>query len=182
MELEKFKLGGKGLSGKDIQQGKVLTAAFQPDLAYNWDDGPAIGRYREELKNGRIIARRCNKCRRIMLPPRMFCELCWCPTDEWVFVQDTGMVNTFSLCQVNWDASRLPKGTPPHMPSVIEIDGASPGMGILHLLGEVEPADVKIGMKVQAVWLPPEERTGAITDIKYFKPRAAARAAAKRKK
>ena len=40
----------------------------------------------------------------------------------------------------------------------------------MHLLGEVEPDEVKIGMKVQAVWKPAKERVGAITDILYFKP------------
>jgi len=56
------------------------------------------------------------------------------------------------------------------LPAVIEIDGASKGMGIMHLLGEVEPGDIKIGMKVKAVWKPEEEREGSITDIIYFKP------------
>lgn len=182
MELEKYPLRGKGLSSKDFKAGKVLTIAHTPDLKYEWDDGVAISRYRAELKMGNIIARVCNKCRRIMLPPRMFCELCWCPTDEWVYVRDTGTVNTFSLCNVNWDASRLPKDAKRHLPAVIEIDGASPGMGILHLLGEVEPKDIKIGMKVKAVWLPPAERTGAITDIRYFKPVRAAKKKAKKTK
>jgi hypothetical protein len=40
----------------------------------------------------------------------------------------------------------------------------------MHLLGEVDPDAVEIGMKVEAVWKPEEERTGSITDIKYFKP------------
>ena len=52
----------------------------------------------------------------------------------------------------------------------LDIDGASPLHGILHKLGEVKPEDVKIGMKVKAVWKPAKEREGAITDIKYFKP------------
>ena len=43
-------------------------------------------------------------------------------------------------------------------------------MGIMHVLGEVDPQEVKIGMRVKAVWKPPKERSGAITDIKYFKP------------
>jgi uncharacterized OB-fold protein len=30
--------------------------------------------------------------------------------------------------------------------------------------------EIKIGMRVKAVWKTPEERVGAITDIKYFKP------------
>jgi hypothetical protein len=53
---------------------------------------------------------------------------------------------------------------------VIEIDGASPLHGIMHLLGEVDPQEVHIGMRVQAVWKSPEDREGAITDIKYFRP------------
>ncbi len=40
----------------------------------------------------------------------------------------------------------------------------------MHHLGEVDPKDIKIGMKVKAVWLHENERKGAITDIKYFKP------------
>lgn len=170
MELEKFKLGGTHLKQSDIDRGKVLSISMSPELQYAWDDGVAIGRYLKELKNGKIIARKCNKCGRIMIPPRMFCELCWRPTDEWVYCKDTGVVNTYSLCHVNWDASRIPEGEPLHLPAVIHIDGASPGMGILHLLGEVEYDDIKIGMKVKAVWKKPDEREGSVTDILYFKP------------
>ncbi|MEJ5186998.1 MAG: Zn-ribbon domain-containing OB-fold protein, partial [Candidatus Geothermincolales bacterium] len=155
---------------EDLKEGKLLSLLWKPNLKYAWDNGVAIGRYLAELKEGRIIARKCNKCRRIMLPPRMFCELCWRPTDEWVYVEDTGTVNTFSICYINWDASRLPEGARPHIPAVIEIDGASPGMGILHKLGEVEPEEVRIGMRVKAVWKDPAEREGSITDILYFKP------------
>lgn len=171
MELEKFELGGTHYKDKDVEEGKILALAWKPELRYAWDDGVAIGRYLAELKRGRIIARKCNKCRRIMLPPRMFCEMCWRPTDEWVYCRDTGRVNTFSICYVNWDASRIGEGEKPHLPAVIEIDGASPGMGILHLLGEVDPKEIEIGMEVEAVWKKPEEREGAVTDILYFRPR-----------
>jgi hypothetical protein len=56
------------------------------------------------------------------------------------------------------------------MPAVIEIDGASTGHGILHKLGDVDPQALHIGMRVRAVWKPAKQRTGAITDILYFKP------------
>jgi uncharacterized OB-fold protein len=183
MKLEDFELGGTPLSTSDIKQGKVLTTKFKPNLAYAWDDGVAIGRYLAELREGRIIARMCYKCRRIMLPPRMFCELCFRPTDEWVYVKDTGTVNTFSVVHVNWDASRRGPKEPPLIPAVIEIDEASPGMGIMHMLGEVDPELVAVGMKVKAVWKKAEDRTGAITDILYFKPIGApAKRAGRRRK
>ena len=40
----------------------------------------------------------------------------------------------------------------------------------MHYFGEMKPEELKIGMKVKAVWKPEKERTGSITDIKYFKP------------
>lgn len=170
MELEKFDLKGRGLKSREIENKGVFTQSFHPKLQYAWDTGQAMGRYLDGLREGKIVGRVCNSCSRKMIPPRMFCELCFRPTDEWVSFADTGTVNTFSICYVNWDASRIPPGQPPHIPAVIEIDGASEGMGILHVLGEVDPQQVKIGMKVKAVWKPASERTGAITDIKYFKP------------
>ncbi|MEM2446418.1 MAG: Zn-ribbon domain-containing OB-fold protein [Candidatus Bathyarchaeia archaeon] len=152
---------------EDFEEGKILYTMWYPKLRYAWDAGVAIGRYLAELKEGRIIGRKCRKCRRIMVPPRMFCEHCFRPTDEWVYLKDTGTVLTFSLCYVTWDMVRIKE---PQIPAVIQIDGASRGMGIMHLLGEVDPQEVRVGMRVKAVWKPPEERTGAITDILYFKP------------
>jgi uncharacterized OB-fold protein len=87
--------------------------------------------------------------------------------DDWVYLPDTGTVNTFSLCYVTWDMQYLDE---PEIPAVIDIDGTHPSVGIMHMLGEVNPDDIKIGMQVQAVWKPPEEREGSILDIKYFKP------------
>ena len=86
-------------------------------------------------------------------------------------MKDTGTINTFSLCYVTWDVKRIIE---PEIPAVIMLDGASELSessvimgGIMHLLDEVKPDDVKIGMRVQAVWKPEDEREGAITDILY---------------
>jgi uncharacterized protein len=76
-------------------------------------------------------------------------------------------VATFSICYVRWDMVAL---DPPEIPAVIRLDGASSG-GFLHKLDEVTPDDVRIGMAVEAVWKPAEERTGSILDIAYFRPR-----------
>jgi uncharacterized OB-fold protein len=154
---------------KDIQSRKVLSVHDKPNLKYAWDNGVAIGRYLAELKNGKIIGKCCEGCKRVLVPPRLFCEICWKPTDDWSYVQDTGTILTYVVSHVNWDASRVKKGERFHTPAVIELDGAGKDQGILHLIDEIEPYDLKIGMKVKAVWRKPEERIGAITDIKHFK-------------
>jgi uncharacterized OB-fold protein len=160
-------LRGTPLHSEDFKKGKIFTNYYVPQLRYAWDTGEAIGRYLAELKKGRLIGRRCHRCQRTMIPPRMFCERCFRPSDKWAYVKDTGTVNTFSLCYVSWDVRPLKR---PEIPAVIEIDGATPGTGIMHVLGNVKPKDVHVGMKVRAVWKPPAERTGSITDIAYFEP------------
>jgi uncharacterized OB-fold protein len=167
MKPQSNAVGGTQLNAADLKRGKIFLNSFTPKLSYAWDTGEAIGRYLAELKEGRLIARSCRKCERVMIPPRMFCERCFRPTDEWVYVKDAGTVNTFSLCYVSWDVRRLKQ---PEIPAVIEIDGASPGMGILHLIRKVNPKNVHIGMRVAAVWKPPSQRTGSITDIAYWTP------------
>jgi uncharacterized OB-fold protein len=113
------------------------------------------------------MGRRCRTCDRVVVPPREFCELCFRPADEWVELEQTGTINTFSLCYITWNMQKL---TTPQIPAVIEIDGATPGHGIMHMIGDVDPAEVKVGMKVKAVWKPELEREGSITDIMYWKP------------
>jgi uncharacterized OB-fold protein len=162
------KFPGVYLRESDFREKKILFNEWTPNAQYAWDAGVAIGRYLAELKTGRFVGVRCHKCQRTVIPPRNFCEWCFRPMDEWVYLPDTGTVNTFSLCYVTWDMQYL---TEPEIPAVIDVDGTRPSVGIMHMLGEVDPDDVKIGMKVQAVWRPAEERVGSVLDIAYFRPK-----------
>jgi uncharacterized OB-fold protein len=143
---------------------------FEVDARYAWDTGIAVSEFLRGLRRGVILARECRKCRRVLVPSRMFCEQCFRPTDRWVEVADTGTVNTYSICHIRWDMEPLSE---PELPAVIEIDGASRGIGIMHKLGQVDPDDLAVGMAVEAVWAPEEERTGSILDIRFFRPRQA---------
>jgi len=162
-----MKLPGTPLEESDLKSDKVFLTSYQPNLKYRWDAGVAISRYLDELKQGRLIARRCDGCKRVMIPPRMFCERCFRLTDDWVQVKDTGKILTFSLCYVSWNVTRL---TEPEIPAVIGIDGASENMGILHKVKHPAPREVRVGMALRAVWKAPEARTGSITDIDYWEP------------
>jgi acetyl-CoA C-acetyltransferase len=137
------------------------------DLEYEWDAGEAMGAFLEGMRDARIVATVCTACGRTLVPPRKFCEQCFRPTDSWVEVEPVGRVETFSICYVRWDMVPL---DPPEIPAVIRLDGTSQG-GFLHMLGEVAPDDVEIGMAVEAVWKPDAERTGSILDISHFRPR-----------
>jgi uncharacterized OB-fold protein len=159
-------LGPTALSDAGFR-GAVGAVDDRLDAAWDWDAGEAIGAFLEGLREGTIVATYCASCERTLVPPRKFCERCFRPTDRWTEVPATGVVETFSICHVSWDMRAL---DPPELPAVIRLDGASSG-GFLHKLGEVDPADASIGMPVEAVFVPPAERTGSILDIAYFRPR-----------
>ncbi|HYG72746.1 MAG TPA: Zn-ribbon domain-containing OB-fold protein [Actinomycetota bacterium] len=137
------------------------------DARYEWDAGVAISRFLDGLEEARILGRECRGCERVLVPPRMFCERCFRDTDGWVEVETTGTVQTYSICHIRYDMQPLEE---PELPAVVAIDGSSGGF--LHKLGEVAPEDVRIGMAVEAVWKPEEEREGSILDIAYFRPLA----------
>jgi hypothetical protein len=157
---------GSPLKEEDIEAQKVLSVTYQPKANYKWATGIAIGKFLEALKAGRILGSKCNRCQRIVVPPRIFCEFCFRRINDWVQLADSGTVNTYSVSHIATDTKRLKT---PIIPAVIEIDGTSKA-GFLHILGGVDPDKVKIGMRVKAVWKEPNERSGSITDIKYFSP------------
>jgi uncharacterized OB-fold protein len=174
MMTEKIKhFPGTPLSEADFKNGKILFTHDELKGEFAWDTGIGIGKYLAALKNGIILGSLCATCNKIVIPPRTVCEWCFNPMDEYVPLCDTGTINTFSLCYVTWDVKRIEE---PELPAVIQLDGASslesgPIMGgLMHLLGDVDPQDIHIGMRVKAVWKPIDEREGAITDIRFFKP------------
>jgi acetyl-CoA C-acetyltransferase len=160
--------GGHALTAEQFRAapGAVEHAV---DARYAWDAGVAVGRFLDGLREGRILGRECRGCERVLVPPRMFCERCFRATDAWVDVEPTGIVQTFSICNVRWDMEPLDV---PELPAVISIDGSDGGL--LHRLGEASPDELWIGMAVEAVWRAESERTGSILDIAYFRPRTEA--------
>jgi uncharacterized OB-fold protein len=167
MEMESKEHTGVEMTSEDFRAGKYFVFPYSARFRYSWDTGEAVSRFLAELKNGKIIARKCKSCGRTLIPPRMFCERDFVPTDEWVYVKDTGTVKTYSISYLAADASRLRE---PIVVAVVDIDGASDGMGMLHILKGVSKDQIRIGMRVKAVWKPKAKRRGAITDIDHFEP------------
>jgi uncharacterized OB-fold protein len=111
----------------------------------------------------KILGTRCPTCNRVYAPARSVCKDCFGQLDEWVEVSSRGTLLTYTVCQQKNQVQ--PMGTPITY-GIIQLDGAD--TGFVHMLGEVEPEQLRIGMRVQAVFK--EKREASILDIKYFKP------------
>jgi acetyl-CoA C-acetyltransferase len=149
---------------------EVPSFSYAPDLRYAWDNGFALTTYLDGFRKGRIRGSHCRSCGRMMIPARAFCELCNLDSvDRYYDLPDTGTVKTYTLSHVDWASLPLPEGVVDIF-AVVEIDGCPEDMGLVHKLGEVQPEDVHIGMRVKAVWKPEAEREGSVTDLEYFRP------------
>ncbi len=111
----------------------------------------------------RIMGTRCPTCNRVYVPARSICKDCYGQLDELVEVSDKGTLLTYTVCN---QPNPVQPVEPPVVYGIIQLDGAD--TGFVHMLGEVDPEQIRIGMRVQAVFK--EEREASILDIKYFKP------------
>lgn len=159
---------GTAIDQEDIDSGAVAYTEWEPEVQYAWSAGPAMNRFLDGLADGDIVGRRCESCGRVIVPPQMFCAYCYRPTDEWVSVEDTGVVETYSVSYVSPDAEPIED---PILVGVIDIDGAAETHGFMHYFDEIDPQDMTRGLPVEAVWKPAAQRIGSVRDIEYFRPR-----------
>ena len=106
---------------------------------------------------------KCPQCKQVLVPPRSTCPRCVSVQSEWVEVGDKGALLTCTV--VHHPEPHYPSETP-LVYGIIQLDGADTGLA--HILGDIKMDDLKIGMRVQAVFR--DVRQGDLTDIKHFKP------------
>jgi uncharacterized OB-fold protein len=119
--------------------------------------------FRAIKERGQILGSRCSVCEITYVPARLFCERCLAALDEWEDVGGRGEVHSFTLLYRHAD------GTPREEPEIVAFVQLSDG-GLVHRLGEVAPESVAIGMPVEAVFKPADDREGSILDILHFRP------------
>ena len=144
--------------------GEALLKTPEPGLYGQYTYGIAGERFFREIKdNAKITGAKCQKCNLIYVPPRIYCERCFEGLEEWCEIENKGEIYTYTISWVDLDGSRLEE---PVILALVKFDGVYGG--IVHKVEEVSADNVKIGMKVSAVFK--EKREGSILDIKYFKP------------
>jgi uncharacterized OB-fold protein len=84
---------------------------------------------------------------------------------EFVELPDKGTVTTFAIINIPFAGQRI---KPPYVAAYVLLDGAD--IPFLHLVTEIDAADVRMGMRVEAVWRPRDEWGLGIDNIEYFRP------------
>lgn len=112
----------------------------------------------------KILGVKCGKCNKVYVPPREYCEKDLEKLDEnWVELGNEGEITNYTV--VNYCDKHLPV-KPPYILALIKVDGADTPFA--HIVLGVAPEDVKIGMRVKAVYA--AETTNSIRDLDHFEP------------
>ncbi|OBJ56382.1 Zn-ribbon domain-containing OB-fold protein [Mycobacterium sp. 1423905.2] len=87
------------------------------------------------------------------------------PTTEFVELPDKGTVTTFAIINIPFQGQRI---KPPYVAAYVLLDGAD--IPFLHLVADVDANEVRMGMRVEAVWKPRDQWGYGIDNIEYFRP------------
>ncbi len=132
---------------------------------YTFTVSGKAARFLEEIKQGRILGVRCPNCHKVYVPGKGTCAKCGVAMSEEIFVKDTGTVTTYCVVRVPSENINLEL---PYVAAHIVLDGAD--IPFFALVQEIDAADIRMGMRVAAVWAPKEEWDNTLNNIRYFKP------------
>ena len=134
-------------------------------LPYHYVAGDFRALYMRNFKHKRIIGSVCSKTGKIFLPPQVCSPESGAPCETFVCVADRGVVTTYCVVNIPVIGRNLEI---PYVASSVALDGAD--VSIFALIQECKACDVRMGMRVEAVWKPDGERQGNHEDILHFRP------------
>ncbi|MGA8547650.1 MAG: OB-fold domain-containing protein [Mycobacterium sp.] len=117
------------------------------------------------LEEGKLLGARTGENGKVYFPPKEADPATGLELDNFVELPDKGTVTTFAIINIPFAGQRI---KPPYVAAYVLLDGAD--IAFLHLIQEIDATEVRMGMRVQAVWKPREEWGLGIDNIEYFKP------------
>ncbi|WP_198407368.1 Zn-ribbon domain-containing OB-fold protein [Nocardia terpenica] len=161
-----FEPGATSAPPADSVAGEPVTGIVTPiDLRYKHTASPQESGYLRALAQGRLIGGRADAESKVYFPPRGADPIDGRPTDDIVDLPDTGIITTFCIVNVPFLGQKI---KPPFVAAYILLDGAD--IPVLHRVLGCDPAQVRMGMRVKAVWKPREEWGYTLENVDHFEP------------
>jgi hypothetical protein len=149
----------------DDQRGPVTTLATPIRLDYLFSAGIAQSHNLKGLAEGKFIGQRCPVCRKVYVPSRGSCPVDGVPTDEVIELANTGTVTTYCVVNVPFAGQSIQI---PYICAMVLLDGAD--ISFMGLIQEIPTDEVRMGLRVEAVWVEPEELGPTMASVRYFRP------------
>ena len=134
-------------------------------VEYTYEPGLAASAFLRAIAQRRIVGGRCPSCGGVYVPARSRCPGCRVGPMTDVELSDRGVVTAYTVVHLPFPEMTVEL---PFVSAWIRLDGAD--VSIPHLVGDVAPEDVRIGQRVEAVWVEDDELAPTWESIRYFRP------------
>jgi hypothetical protein len=148
---------------RDVEPVRGIRAPARLD--YTFTAGAASSRFLRGIATRRILGERCPVCGKVYVPPRGSCPTDGVPTSEQVELAHAGTVTTFCVVNVQFYGQVMEV---PYVCATVLLDGAD--LGLFGLVQEIPFDQVRMGMRVEAVWVDDSELTTDLACIRYWRP------------
>ena len=143
----------------------VTTLSTPIRVEYQYTAGLAQSRYLHGMADGKFLGQRCPKCRQVYVPPRGSCPTDGVATTDTVELGNTGTVTTYCVVNVPFQGQSIEI---PYICAQILLDGAN--IAFMGLIQEIPADQVRMGLRVEAVWVDESEFGLTSANVKYFRP------------
>lgn len=111
-------------------------------LAYQIPAG-RTRRFWEGLREGKVYATRCPKCRKTYFPPAADCPNCLTPEMDWIELSGEAEIEAFTRIETQ------PASFQEQKPYTVAIGRMKSGVKVLAWLVDAELKDIRVGMKAR---------------------------------
>ena len=145
--------------------GPVTTLATPIRLDFEFTPGIAQSKFLRGLEHGEFLGQRCPVCGKVYVPSRGSCPTDGVPTTEDVLLGNSGTVTTFCVVNVPFAGQSIEI---PYICAQVLLDGAN--LSFMGLIQEIPTDQIRMGMRVEAVWVDEAELAPSLASVRYFRP------------
>lgn len=143
----------------------INRVAGRVHVPYHWVYGDALAKFYNGLRDQKFYGLKNTTTGTVQCPPKSYDALTFEAATEWVELPNTGTLESFTTVYMEFPGQ---PEAPPYTYGYIKLEGAH--THIYHLIREIPEDDIRIGLKVEAVWKDPAQCQGNLHDIQYFRP------------
>jgi uncharacterized OB-fold protein len=167
-DIAYFALGGEAdpipeQSGGDLEPVSMIVTPISLTIQHTASHEESA--YLRAIAEGKLLGAKTGESGKVYFPPHGADPATGLPTTEFVELPDTGTVTTFAIINIPFQGQRI---KPPYVAAYVLLDGAD--IPFLHLVADIDAHEVRMGMRVEAVWKPRDEWGFGIDNIEFFRP------------
>ena len=153
------------MSEASDENGPIEVQRQPIQLDYEYTAGVSASRFLRGIARGKLLGQKCPVDGRVYFPSRGSCPQHAVPFDDEDVVElpDKGTVVTYSIVRV--PSENIPLELP-YITVQVLLDGAD--TVLMHVL-DAPLEEVRMGLRVEAVWKPEDEWETSLRNILYFR-------------